>query len=99
MPQKREWITPAMLLFSSRQGLQVLEYLADPVHGRHMGGIRKGTGIAATSLGNVVRKLESAGLLHGDLPPEQRRGRSVNYALNTTRITKIITDAHKHLMP
>lgn len=97
MPTKHDWITPAMSLFSSRHGLLILEYLNNPTHGRHMGGIRQGTGIAATSLGNVVRKLEADGLLQGDLPADQRRGRSVNYSVNTSRVDKIIKDARKNL--
>lgn len=66
--------------------------------GDYFGAIQRSTKIATGSLGKHLRDLEAAGIIVGDLPLEQRKGRTVRYRVDDKRLRAIIKKLERRLL-
>jgi len=66
--------------------------------GDYFGAIHKATGISVGSLGKHLRDLEAAGIIVGDLPLEQRKGRTVRYHVDDKRLRTLVKKLERRLL-
>lgn len=81
----------------SAQRLAVVRYLRSNPDG-YLGAIQEGTGIPGPSLAPHLRELEAQGIIRGDLPATQRRGRTVRYHLDSDRLTELLEHLRAQLL-
>lgn len=79
----------AIEVLGSSARLELLRFIAKNP-GSHFGRISDGVpGLGQTSLGRHLRALEDAGVVNVDLPPEERRGRSPRYTIESGRLDEL----------
>lgn len=83
-------IDAAVSVFGNRGKLAILRYLNH--HGPALrADITDATEIATPTLGSHLAELEHAGAVTADLPTDQRRGRSIRYATDPSRLRQLLT--------
>lgn len=91
--QKDDWIYTLRSLAASKERLLILQYLGSQDTGVFSSTIAEKTGIKATTLSRMLRELEDAGFIHGDLAASERRGRAVRYTLQPNRVRSTLRNA------
>lgn len=81
---RSEEIDVAVNVLGNRINVAIVRFLAGR-RSANMGTLQKALDINRVSLGAHLNEMEQYGVIVCDLPPEERRGRSVNYSLNANR--------------
>ncbi len=82
-------VDAAVEVLGSSARLELLRFIAEHPDS-HYGRIQEGVpGIGQTALARHLRALEQAGVLHVDIPPEERKGRSPRYRVLPTRLDEL----------
>lgn len=91
-PQLDDYIS----VFGNRARMTIIKYLQQngPSLRLH---IAEGTDMANPTLGHHLVELERIGVISGDLPMEERRGRTVRYNVEVKKIAELMQAAQHYL--
>lgn len=97
-PAADAWISDLRRLAGSEQRLRLLTILAEqdkPVYHREILEAlhERGWTINPTAVSRMLRELEEAGYIAGDLDKQVRRGRTLHYTVNRAALSKLLTAA------
>jgi ArsR family transcriptional regulator len=91
-------VDAAISAFGNRARSTILRYLTSRGdRGALRADIAEDTHMAIPTLSKHLRALEDLGVVHGNIDPDHRRGRSVAYRANTQRIQQLLA-AHQDYM-
>jgi DNA-binding transcriptional ArsR family regulator len=75
-------------VFGNRFNIDIVRFLAH-VDRAQLSDLLEGTGIQRGTLSLHLKELEQVGVIVGDLAPDRRRGKSVNYSLDKARLEEL----------
>lgn len=78
-------------VFGNKFNNAIVRYLASVEHAQ-LSDLLKETGIARATLGIHLRQLEDWGVIAGDLPRGERRGKSVYYKVDRERVKALLKE-------
>lgn len=91
-----QWMIDLNFLAGSKNRLMVFVWIVQNP-GKFAGDIAIGAGVSRPTASQMIRQLETAGFIIGDLPPHMRRGRAVRYSANRRRLAILRRSVADHL--
>lgn len=83
-------------VFGNRARMAIIKYLQQ--NGSSLRAhIAEGTDLANPTLGHHLVELERIGAITGDLPMDERRGRTVRYDVNVKKIAELMQAAQHYI--
>jgi DNA-binding transcriptional ArsR family regulator len=88
---RSEEVEQAVKVFGNRTSLGIIRHLSS-VDRANYGALCKALLVSEAAISTHLRALEAAAVIVGDLPAGERKGRSVNYSLDSERV-RVLNDA------
>lgn len=87
----------ALTTLAKPGAIAIYRYVAEHPHS-YYGDIVTGTGLPTASISRYLIELEAGGLLEGDIPAPERRGRSIRYSAQPGSLEDLLARVRDALM-